>query len=108
MRAKSYRPIRRTLHHYLTIALLYRRMLIVNLIAPLIAIGLGAVGFRYYVAVLFGQLAKFQAVSAHAIWRTFFLLMILVGIQVIFWRINDYTLLKRQAKTLRDLERYVF
>lgn len=108
MTSKNPRTAQRTLHHFLKIALLHKGMLAVNLIAPFFAIIIGDIGFRFFVAVLFGQLAKFQEVPAHDIWRTFFLLMTLVGVQVVLWRINDYTLLKRQAKTLRDLERYVF
>lgn len=83
-------------------------MLAINLIAPVFAIGFGDVAFRYFLAVLFTQLGNYNVIGINNVWNTFFLLMFLIAMQVMFWRIHDYTMLKRQAKTLRDLERFVF
>lgn len=105
---KTVNPIRRTLHYYWQITKRYKFMIFINIITPIIGIAAGDIAFRYYLATLFEQLANLQSTLTSDIWRTFFLLLILVIVQVIFWRINDYTFLKRQAKTLRDLERFVF
>lgn len=99
---------RRTLHYYLVSARRYKWLFFVNVIAPVFAIAIGEIAFRFYLAVLFSQLAMFNSVPIGAIWGTFYLLIALVLTSIVFWRIQDYVFLWRQSKTLRDMEQYVF
>lgn len=105
---KSANLTKRTLHYYLQASSHYRLMVVVNIVSPIIGIAAGDIAFRYYLAVLFEQLAKAGQISAEHIWQTFYIILGLVIIQVIFWRINDYTFLVRQAKTLRNMEQFLF
>ncbi len=98
---------RRTLHHYVALSLSHKWLLLINMVAPILAVAIGDIAFRYYLATLFEQLGKYHTLPVSDIWRTFYLLLILCCIQVIIWRINDYTFLSRQAKTLHKMERYI-
>ena len=98
----------RTLKHYWRIIKRYKWMVAVNIIAPAIAVASGDIAFRYFLADLFAKLANYTNAPMGAIWKTLFIIFALVIIQVIFWRINDYTYLLRQAKTLRDMEQDLF
>lgn len=100
--------VRRTLWHYFQVAKRYKWLLLINFFVPIAAVAVGDIAFRYFLAKLFGQLANYNEIPMEAIWHTFYLLMVLVGSQIVLWRINDYTLLWRQAKTLRDMEQYLF
>ncbi len=96
--------IRATLRHYLRASLKYRPSFYVILFSPLLAILFGNIGFSYYLARMLEQLANLDSVSTSAIWGTFKFLLLLLALEILFWRINDYTYLYRQAKILRDLE----
>jgi ATP-binding cassette subfamily B protein len=106
--AKTPSITRRTIYHFMRLSKRYKFMLFINTIAPIMGVVLGTIVSRYFLAVLFGQLAKATSIPAHMIWGTFYLLMALVIAEVLFWRLHDYTFLARQSKTLRDMEQYLF
>src|SRR4051812_8775277 len=100
--------IRRTLHYYLIMVRRYKWGWLLNIVMPMAGIACGDIAFRYYLGKLFGQqLPHINNTPLGAIWHTFYILMILVIAQVFFWRINDYTYLRRQAKSLRDMEQFL-
>lgn len=99
---------RRTLHYYLISARKYKWLFLVNVLSPVFAIAIGEIAFRFYLAVLFSQLARFNSIPLSEIWGTFYLLITLVLVSIVFWRIQDYVFLWRQSKTLRDMEQFLF
>lgn len=86
----------------------YKGLLILSALLPVCGVVTGTIVFRFFLAKLFEQLANASSTPTSMIWGTFYLLIALVFIEVTFWRINDYTFLKRQAMTLRDMERMLF
>lgn len=100
--------VKRTLHYYFIISWRYKWIFMLNILMPLAGVAAGDIAFRYYLAVLFEKLAHLDTVPLEAIWHIFYILLALMLLQVVFWRINDYTFLRRQAKTLRDMEQFIF
>ncbi len=101
--------VRRTLHYYFKLMRRYKWIWLLNLIMPMAAIVCGEIGLRYFIGQLFGaQLPHLQTTPLSAIWHTFYIIIALVLGQIVFWRINDYTYIKRQAKTMRDIEQFLF
>lgn len=100
--------VRRVFRHYYAAARRHKWALLVNIIVPMLAVAFGSILFRYYLAVLFAQLGQLDQYSSAAIWGTFYVLLALIFAEVFFWRVNDYTFIRRQAKLLRDLEQRTF
>lgn len=98
---------KRTLHYYVQATLEHKWLFAVNIITPLLGVLFGNIAFQFYLARLFEQLATFQSVPSDQIWQTFYLLIVLVALQILFWRINDYTYLYRQGKSLRAMEQFL-
>lgn len=99
---------KRTLHYYVQMSKRYKGFLVLSTVMPVLGVITGTIIFRYFLAQLFEKLANISSTPHSDIWNTFYLLIALVFIEVTFWRINDYTFLYRQAKTLRDMERFLF
>ncbi len=101
--------IRRTLHYYFLLMRRYKGTLLLNILMPAAGIACGDVAFRFFLGRLFGQqLPHIHDAPMSAIWHTFYILMLLVVAEITFWRINDYSYLRRQSRTLRDMEQFVF
>lgn len=99
----------RTLKYYLRIAFRYRKMFIFNIFAVSIGIVLGQIVATYFLAKLFAQLADFgSTVTSEHLYKTAGLIVVVKLGEVTFFRLNDYTTIRRSAKTLRDLEQFVF
>lgn len=99
---------RRTVHYYVQMSKKYKGLLVLSITMPVLGVVTGTIVFRFFLAKLFEQLANIGSTPYSQVWGTFYLLIALVFIEVTFWRINDYSFLYRQAKTLRDMERFLF
>ncbi len=100
---------RRTLHYYLQAALRYKWQFAVGFIAPGLAAIIGGSVFRYFLAVLAEQLSLFgKTIVAEDLFRTMWIIIGTLLVEVMLWRINDFTFIYRQTKSLRELEQMVF
>ncbi len=99
----------RTLGYYLDVAKQYKWAIIVNFIFPAVGVIFGVTVFRYFLAVLIERLSGFGGkFDSSDIFQIFWILIGVQIVEVACWRINDFTLTLRQAKTFRELEQFVF
>ncbi|MES2971138.1 MAG: ABC transporter ATP-binding protein [Patescibacteria group bacterium] len=99
----------RTLRYYLRIAFHYKYLFTFNVIAVSIATVMGNIVVSYFLARLLQQLAHFNSgIDAQQLYNTVWVIVGVKIIEVTFWRINDYSIIYRQSKTLRDLEQFIF
>jgi ATP-binding cassette subfamily B protein len=99
----------RTLHYFLKIFKKRKLAVTVNLTFTPIAIFFGEILVGYNVGILFQKIVEFKVGdSVHALYHLGWIIVVFFVIQIIFFRINDYTGEWRQANNLRDLEQYIF
>lgn len=99
----------RTLRYYLRIAFHYKYLFVFNIFAVSVAAILGYIVGNYLLGSLLAKLPHFgNGVSAGELYKIVWFIVIAKLIEVAFWRINDYTSIYRNSKTLRDLEQFVF
>lgn len=99
----------RTLHYFLWIIKKRKFAVLINLTATPIAIFFGEILVGYYIGKLFQKIVEFQAGDpTGALYHFAWIIVACFVIQIIFYRINDYVMLWRQAAGLRDLEQYIF
>lgn len=100
---------RRTLHYFLLILIKRKLVLTLSLVSVVLAIFFGETLIGYYFGRLFSELVKFQSGDpTDSIYNLAWFIITVYVLQIIFWRIHDYTFSWRQAHELRDLEQYIF
>lgn len=63
----------------------------------------------YYFGVLFERIVEFKTgESTGELYHIAWIIIVFFVIQILFYRVNDYTALWRQASSLRDLEQNIF
>jgi ATP-binding cassette subfamily B protein len=81
----------------------------VNFTFTPIAIFFGETLVGYKVGILFQKLVEFKVGgSTHELYALAWVILLFYVIQIIFYRINDYTAIWRQVNSLRDMEQYIF
>lgn len=99
----------RTIHYFLRVLAKHKLAYAVNLAFTPIAIFFGEILVGLYFGKLFQKLVEFKAGdAAGGLYHLGWLIIILYVIQVVFYRVNDYTAVWRQTNALRDLEQYIF
>lgn len=107
--SKTKNITKETLRNYLHAAMQYRLQFGLNVVAPIVGVLIGGVAFRYFLADLFEKLASFElGESTQAIVSATVIVLSLAILEVVFWRINDYTVVLRHIKSARDLEQRIF
>ena len=98
-----------TIRAYIAAAKKYRVLFWINVISPILGVLIGATAYRYYLAKLFELLAAFNVgEDSGPIINIMIITLTLAITEVVFWRINDYTVVRRHVKAARDLEQSVF
>lgn len=99
----------RTLNYFLKFFFKRKLAISVNLTFTPIAVFFGEILVGYYVGILFQKIVEFDAGdNAAPLYSLVWTIIIFFIIQIIFYRINDYTAVWRQTANLRDLEQYIF
>lgn len=99
----------RTLDYFLLITGRRKLAVLVTLIVTPLGIFFGETLVGYYVGQLFQDIAQFKpGDSTEGLYEAAWLIVGLYVVQIIFFRINDYTFIWRQALSLRDMEQYIF
>lgn len=99
----------RTLHYFFKIFKRRKLAVAVNLTFTPIAIFFGEILVGYKFGILFQKLVEFKiGNSANALYHLGWTIIGFFVIQIVFYRINDYTANWRKAADLRDLEQYIF
>lgn len=99
----------RTLHYFLRIFFKRKLAVFVNLTFTPVAIFFGEILVGYYFGILFERIVDFKPADNTAdLYRLGWIILACFIIQIIFYRINDYTALWRQSSNLRDLEQNIF
>ncbi len=81
----------------------------VNFTFTPLAIFFGETLVGYKVGILFQKLVEFKVGSStHELYDLAWIILLFYVIQIIFYRINDYTAIWRQVNSLRDMEQYIF
>jgi ATP-binding cassette subfamily B protein len=99
----------RTLHYFFKALYSRRLATIVNFTFTPVAIFFGEILVGYYVGILFQKLVEFKVGSNPG--ELYHLGRLIVGfyiVQIVFYRINDYTATWRISNSLRDLEQDIF
>jgi ATP-binding cassette subfamily B protein len=99
----------RTLHYFFGVFKRRKLALVINLAFTPIAILFGETLVGYKFGILFQKLVEFKPGDSTSV--LYHLGWIIIGffvIQIVFYRINDYTSQWRKAADLRDLEQYIF
>ncbi len=108
---KSFKKTRtgRTLHYFLTIFKKRKLAVFVNLTFTPIAIFFGEILVGYDFGKLFQKITEFHVGdSTGPLYHLAWMIIGFFVIQIVFYRINDYTAIWRQSASLRDLEQYIF
>lgn len=99
----------RTLHYFVKFFMRHKFFAVISLTATPLAVLFGEILVGYYVGKLFQDIVGFKAGdNTSGLYHLAGLITILYVIQIIFYRINDYTVIWHKSVTLRELERYVF
>lgn len=99
----------RTLHYFFKILTKRKLRLTVNLTFTPIAIFFGETLVGYNFGKLFQKIVQFKpGDSTGPLYHLGLIIVIFYVIQIIFYRINDYTSLLGRSASLRDLEQYIF
>jgi ATP-binding cassette subfamily B protein len=99
----------RTIHYFLRIYKTHKWATFVNFTFTPIAIFFGETLVGYKVGILFQKLVEFKAGSStHELYDLAWIIIAFYIIQIVFYRINDYTAIWRQTNGLRDIEQYIF
>ena len=87
----------------------YKLALFFNIFSSIIAVILGFVVFRYYLALLFEALASFESGGSTAeIMRLLYISIAIVVAEALLWRVVALLMTYRINRTFRDIERRVF
>ena len=87
----------------------YKLALFFNIFSSIIAVILGFVVFRYYLALLFEALASFESGGSTAeIVRLLYISIAIVVAEALLWRVVALLMTYRINRTFRDIERRVF
>ena len=99
----------RTIHYFLRIYKAHKWATLVNFTFTPIAIFFGETLVGYKVGILFQKLVDFKTGgSTHELFDIAWVIIAFYIIQIVFYRINDYTAIWRQTNGLRDMEQYIF
>lgn len=99
----------RTLHYFFKVFKKRKIALTVNFAFTPIAIFFGEILVGYYFGILFQKLVEYKVGGAAGqIYHLAWTIIGLYVVQVLFYRVNDYTAQWRQSNNLRDLEQYIF
>lgn len=99
----------RTIGYFLLILGRRKLAVSVSVIATLLGVFFGETLVGYYIGQLFQDIAQFQPGDSTAdLYNLAWIIVGLYVVQIICYRINDYTFIRRQALSLRDLEQYIF
>jgi ATP-binding cassette, subfamily B, bacterial len=99
----------RTLHYFFKVFKKRKLAVFVNFTFTPLAILFGETLVGYYVGILFQKLVEFKVGgSTGVLYHLALVIIILYVIQIVFYRINDWTAIWRQSAELRDLEQYIF
>lgn len=99
----------RTIHYFLRMYKTHKYATFVNFTFTPIAIFFGETLVGYKVGILFQKLVEFKVGgSTHELYALAWVILLFYVIQIIFYRINDYTAIWRQVNSLRDMEQYIF
>ena len=99
----------RTLHYFFKVLTKRKLAIIVNLTFTPIAIFFGETLVGYKFGILFQKLVEYKHGNAtNELYHLGLIIVLFYVIQIVFYRINDYTAMWRRACDLRDLEQYIF
>jgi hypothetical protein len=99
----------RTLHYFFTVLTKRKLPILINFTFTPIAIFFGETLVGYKAGILFEKLVEYKAGGSTAdLYSLGWTIVIFYIIQIVFYRINDYTAILRQVAGLRDLEQYIF
>jgi ATP-binding cassette subfamily B protein len=99
----------RTLRYFFKVLKKRKLAFFINLTFTPIAIFFGEILVGYKFGILFQKLVEFKhGGSTHELYHLGLVIIVLYIIQIVFYRVNDYTSQWRQASNLRDLEQYIF
>lgn len=99
----------RTTQYFLKFFKRHKLAVFVNFTFTPLAIFFGETLVGYYVGILFQKIVEFKTGNdTGELYHLGWVIIWLYIIQIIFYRINDYTALWRQTSNLRDLEQYIF
>jgi ATP-binding cassette, subfamily B, bacterial len=99
----------RTLHYFFKVFKKRKLALIINFTFTPTAIFFGETLVGYKFGILFQKLVEFKPGGATgALYHLGWIIIAFFVIQIVFYRVNDYTSQWRKAADLRDLEQYIF
>jgi ATP-binding cassette subfamily B protein len=99
----------RTLHYFFLILKKRKLLAFINCTFTPIAIFFGETLVGYKFGILFQKLVEFKSGGATGeLYHLGWVIILLYVIQIVFYRVNDYTAQWRKAVNLRDLEQYIF
>ncbi len=100
---------RRTLHYFWSVLKKRKLALIINFTFTPLAILFGEILVGYEFGKLFQKIVELKpGDSLDALYHIAWLIIAFYLLQIVFYRINDYTAIWRQTKGLRDLEQDIF